>query len=229
MFSTILLARELRLEMLASAQNIADKANIKRTTTYSVLTALVKKNIILKTQKDGKSRYIAENPENIVNIFDNYQTEFKKALPELLALYNTKQVKPKILFFEGKAGIKKIYYDTIEEKPDIILEWNSSDIFKIFPDFPKEYLDLRRDRNIQAKRIAPNDENWQARKIKDKEDLSITKLLPPGEYDIPVEINIYNNKVSFMSYGDEMGLIIESKVIAYAMRTIYNIFWDKIK
>lgn len=212
---------------LASAQNIADKAELKRTTVYSVLDALVKKNIILKTQKDGKNRYIAENPENIVNIFDNYQTEFKKALPKLQAVYNTKQVKPKILFFEGKAGIKKIYYDTIEEKPDMILEWNSSQIYEMFPDFPREYLDLRRGNNIKAKRIAPDDENWKLRKTKDKDDLSVTKLLSKEEYDIPVEINIYNNKVSFMSYGDEMGLIIESKVIADAMRTIYKIFWDK--
>ena len=91
-----------------------------------------------------------------------------------------------------------------------------------------EYLDMRRSRNIKAKRIAPNDEKWQERKKRDKEDISITKLLPREDYEIPVEINVYNNKVAFMSYGDEMGLIIESKVIADAMRRIYNLFWQKI-
>ena len=214
---------------LASAQDIADKAKLKRTTTYSVLDVLVKKGFILKTQKEGKNRYVAENPDNLISIFENHQKELKKALPELKAIYNVEQVKPKVLFFEGEPGIKKIYYDTIEEKPDVILEWNTSELYKIFPGFPIEYLDLRRSRNIKAKRIAPNDKNWQERKKKDKDDMSVTKLLPLEKYDIPVEINIYNNKVAFMSYGDEMGLVIESKMIADAMRTIYKLFWNKIK
>lgn len=213
---------------LAAAQDIADKAKLKRTTTYSVLDVLVEKGFILKTQKEGKNRYVAESPDNLIGIFENYQKELKKALPELKAIYNIKQIKPKVLFFEGKPGIKKIYYDTIEEKPDVILEWNTPEIYETFPDFIPEYLNLRRGKGIRARRIGPDDVNYQERKKNDKEDMSITKLLPIEEYNIPVEINIYNNKVAFMSYGDEMGLVIESKVIADAMRTIYKLFWKKI-
>lgn len=47
-------------------------------------------------------------------------------------------------------------------------------------------------------------------------------------FDIPIEINIYKDKVAFMSYKDEVGLIIESEGIAEAMRKIYGMFWDKI-
>ncbi len=213
---------------IAAAQDIADKAQLKRTTTYSVLEALVKRGFILKTQKEGKNRYIAENPKNLVEIFKRYQQDLHKALPELSALYNAKQIKPKVLFFEGKPGIKKIYYDTIEEKPEVILEWNTSEMFRMFPGFPEEYLNMRRQYNIRAKRIAPADKNWAQRKKNDKEDMSTTKLLPSEDFNIPVEINIYNNKVAFMSYGDEVGLIIESKVIADAMRIIYNLFWKQI-
>lgn len=213
---------------IAAAQDIAEKAGLKRTTTYSVLEALVKRGFILKTQKEGKNRYVAENPENLVKIFAEHQKNLQSALPELVAMYNAKQIKPKVLFFEGKTGIKKIYYDTIEEKPEVILEWNTSEIYQTFPGFPLEYLEMRRQRNIKAKRIAPNDKNWQERQKKDKEDISVTKLLPREEYNIPVEINVYNDKVAFMSYSDEMGLIIESRVIAEAMRTIYNLFWKKI-
>ncbi len=213
---------------LSSAQDIADKAKLKRTTTYSILDVLVRKGFVLKSQKEGKNRYVAESPDNLLGIFDRYQSELKKVLPELKAIYNVKQVKLKVLFFEGKPGIKKIYYDTIEEKPEVILEWNTSELYKVFPGFPMEYLEMRREYNIRAQRIAPDDENWQERKKKDKEDISITKLLPKKDYEIPVEINVYNNKVVFMSYSDEMGLIIESKVIADAMRKIYKLFWQKI-
>ena len=213
---------------VAAAQDIAEKAMLKRTTVYSVLESLVDRGFIFKGQKEGKNRYVAESPENLVKIFDSYQRELMSSLPELLAMYNVKQVKPKILFFEGRPGIKKIYYDTIEEKPEEILMWTTGEMFRMFPDFPGEYLNLRRQRGIKAKRISPADKNWIKRKLKDKDDLSVTKLLPIEEYNIPVEINIYNNKVAFMSYYDEVGLIVESKVIANAMRTIYKLFWKKI-
>ncbi len=213
---------------VAAAQDIAEKAGIKRTTAYSVLESLVKRGFVLKSQKQGKSRYAAESPEKLVRIFAEHQKSLQEALPELSALYNSKSIKPKVLFFEGKAGIKKIYYDTIEEKPDVILEWNTSEIYEIFPGFPVEYLEMRKQKNIKAKRIAPDDANWRERSKKDKEDMSVTKLLRPDEYNIPVEINVYNNKVAFMSYGDEVGLIIESKAIADAMRVIYELFWENV-
>ena len=40
---------------VAAAQDIAEKAELKRTTTYSVLEALVKRGFVLKTQNKGKT------------------------------------------------------------------------------------------------------------------------------------------------------------------------------
>jgi sugar-specific transcriptional regulator TrmB len=213
---------------LSSAQNIADKAKLKRTTTYSVLETLVGRGLIIKTQEEGHNRFMALEPDNLITVFENYQTDLKKALPELKAINNIGGTKPRVMFFEGQAGIKNIYYDTIEEKPEIILQWNTTDIAKVLPDFPEEYLRFRSSRQIKAKRIAPDDKLWQEHAQLDKEELSQTKLLSVDKYNNKVEINIYNNKVAFMSYGDEMGLIIESKVVADTMRNIYNLFWEKI-
>ena len=63
---------------------------------------------------------------------------------------------------------------------------------------------------------------------RDEEEISETKFLPREDFDIPVEINVYNNKVAFMSYSDEIGLIIESEGIAKAMRVIYKLLWDRL-
>ena len=213
---------------LSSAQDISNKARLKRTTTYSILETLVKRGLIIKTQDQGHNRFMALGPEELVAVFENYQADLKKALPELKAINNSGATKPRVMFFEGQAGIKNIYYDTVEEKPEVILEWNTSDIAKVLPDFPEEYLRFRSSRKIMAKRIAPNDTLWQEHAQLDKEELSETKLLPVDTFNNKVEINIYNNKVAFMSYGDEMGLIIESKVVADTMRNIYNLFWEKI-
>lgn len=209
-----------------SAQRIAQKAQIKRTTTYSVLEGMVKKSFILKTNKDGHHQYIAENPKNLAERFKAHQKSFENVLPELEAIHNKREVKPKVLFFEGKDGILKVYEDTLKERPEEILEFNTSEIFKAFESFPIDYVEERKKRNIHALRIGPKDEQYSKHAKLDAEELSETKLIK--NFDIPIEINIYNNKVAFMSYTDKIGLIIESEGIAKSMKKIYELLWEKI-
>jgi len=210
----------------ASAQRIAQKAKIKRTTAYSVLEAMVKKDFILKTDKEGKAKYLAQNPKDLAERFKTYQKSFENVLPELEAIHNKKQVKPKVLFFEDMEGILKVYEDTLKERPAEILEFNTSEIFKAFDTFPLDYVEERKKKNIRALRIGPDDAQYQEHAAKDTEELSETKLIK--NFDIPIEINIYNNKVAFMSYADKIGLIIESEGIAQSMKKIYELLWDKI-
>lgn len=210
----------------ASAQRIAQKARIKRTTAYSVLETMVKKDFILKTDKEGKAKYLAQNPKDLAERFKTYQKSFENVLPELEAIHNKKEVKPKVLFFEDTEGILKVYEDTLKEKPQEILEFNTSEIFKAFGTFPLDYVEERKKKDIRALRICPDDEKYREHAKLDKEELSETKLIK--NFDIPVEINIYNNKVAFMSYADKIGLIIESEGIAKSMKKIYELLWEKL-
>jgi sugar-specific transcriptional regulator TrmB len=210
----------------ASAQRIAQKAQIKRTTAYSVLEGMVKKGFILKTDKEGNAKFIAENPKNLAERFKTYQKSFENIMPELEAIHNERNVKPKVLFFEGEEGIIKVYEDTLKENPKEILEFNTSEIFKAFETFPLDYVEERKKRNIHALRIGPEDQMYSEHAKMDKEELSQTKLIK--NFDIPIEINIYNNKVAFMSYADKIGLIIESEGIAKSMKKIYELLWDRI-
>ena len=211
---------------MASAQRIAQKAKIKRTTAYSVLESMVKKEFILKTDKEGKAKYIAENPRDLAERFKTYQKSFENILPELEAIHNKKEVKPKVLFFEDKEGILKVYEDTLKEKPEEILMFATSKIFEALGEFPLEYVEERKKKNIHALRIGPKTPLFSKHQKMDQAELSETKLLK--DFNIPIEINIYNNKVAFMSYADKIGLIIESEGIAQSMRKIYELLWNKI-
>jgi sugar-specific transcriptional regulator TrmB len=213
---------------IGSAQEIGSKAGLKRTTAYSVLDELIRKNIVVKTKERGKDRFLAISPRELASRFAEYQQNLQEAIPQMLAIYNQKQIKPRVQFFEGLEGIKKIYADTLKEKPKEILEYNTQNIFQITPGFPKEYLKQRKALGIHAKRIGPRTPDYRRHQLADSEELSETKLLDTKEYNIPIEINIYNNKVALMSYNDKIGLIVESADIAKSMRTIYKLFWEKI-
>lgn len=216
---------------LSSAQNIAEKASLQRTTTYSVLGALVKRGVVAKTKVKGKSRFLAESPDKLVLLVNDLQGKLKKALPELQAIYNQSEIKPKIIFYEGDYAIQKVYDDTLAEKPAEILEWNTNAFFQN-PHVDKDYVYLgkRVALNIHAKRIAESDSLWEIRhQKKDEAELSQTLIVPKEIFSPQIEVNIYNNKIAFMNYAENMSVIIESKAIADAMKQVYELSWRGAK
>ena len=214
---------------LSSAQKIAEKANLQRTTTYSVLTMLVRKGIIAKSKEKGKSRFLAESPDKLIYLVNELQSKLKKVLPELQAIYNRSEVKPKIVFYEGEKAIQKVYNDTLEEKPEEILEWNTNAYFGNL-EVDKQYIKKRVELNIKAKRIAGSGSMWDIKhKRKDEIELSETAIVSKKEFWPEIEVNIYNNKIAFLNYAEKMSVIIESKAIAEAMKQIYKLSWTGAK
>jgi len=214
---------------LASAQNIAQKAGLQRTTTYSVLAALVNRGVVGKSKVKGKSRFLAEPPEKLISLLNELQAKLKKAMPELEAIYNQGEVKPKILFYEGENAIQKVYDDTLKEKPTEILEWNTNAVF-FNQKFDKEYIKKRVGLNIHAKRIGGSTSIWEKKnKPNDTLELSETLIVPKEIFWPEIEVNIYNNKIAFINFAENMSVIIESKAIAQAMKQVYNLSWQGAK
>ena len=210
---------------LSLPKEIAKKANIKRTTAYSVLEYLVQRGVIRKFEEKRKTKFLAEPPEKLHFMITNLQEQFTKILPELKARYNAKEIKPKITYYEGNKAIQKVYDDTLEEKPEEILEWNTNKFFEHSKVDPN-YIEKRVGLNIKAKRMATIGSQWHKKhKLKDKEELSETIVLPKEKFDLGIEVNIYNNKIAFLNYTEEMSVIIESKAITDAMKQIYELSW----
>jgi len=212
---------------LSSTQDIAKKADIKRTTAYSVLQHLMSRGVVGKSIIRGKTRFLAEPPEKLVSTINDIQKSLEKALPQLNALYNKSEVKPKITFYEGDNAIQTVYDDTLREKPEEILEWNTDEYFR-FDQYKVDpyYIDKRMKLSIRAKRIAGEDSGWHKKhKRFDRAELSETIIVPKNQFWPEIEVNIYNDKVAFLNYMENMSIIIESRAIAHAMRQAYLLSW----
>ncbi len=210
---------------LSSAQNIARVAGIKRTTTYSVLSYLVNRGVVGKSKIRNKTRFLAESPDRLLRLIGELQNDMKNILPELQAIYNKKEVKPKIYFYEGENAIRRVYEDTLQEKPTEILEWNTN---AFFDRLSKEYnyIEQRVAHGIKARRIASKGSLWESEhKLRDSKELADTRIVPKEDFDPQIEINIYADKLALMNYAENMSVIIESKAIADAMRQIYELSW----
>lgn len=215
------------LEMgLASAQDVAKRAGLKRTTGYAVLNDLANRGVVGKTKVRGKTRFIPEPPERLASLIKELDQGIKQALPELAAIYNKSEVKPKITFYEGASAVQKVYDDTLAEKPEEILEWNTNAYFEGQSDVDPNYIQKRVALGIRARRIAGQGSKWDTKhRHLDEKELAQTLIVAKEVFDPKVEINIYRDKVAFLNYAEKMSVIIESKPIAEAMRQAYNLSW----
>lgn len=215
---------------ISSAQDVAKQAGLNRTTGYAVLNYLVNRGVMGKTKVKGKTRFVPEPPERLATLISELDKAIKDSLPQLRAIYNKKETKPKITFYEGSTAVQKVYDDTLTEKPEEILEYNTNAYFEEKSDVDPNYIHKRVALGIRARRIAGQGSKWDSKhKYLDQKELSQTAIVAKEKFNPQIEINIYNNKVAFMNYAENMSVIIESKPIADAMRQAYELSWRGAK
>src|SRR3989344_4942705 len=95
---------------------IAQTAQLKRTTVYGIVDELTAMGL-LKSNYSGKRKvYEAQDPSTILAMLEEKKKRMSDILPELSEIFLTRHVRPKITFFEGREGVRKIYADVLECK-----------------------------------------------------------------------------------------------------------------
>lgn len=209
---------------------IAKKANIKRTTCYDILVDLEKAGLISETAKGKKRLFVGEDPEKMQKKLKERESIFSEILPQLKSIHNVKGVKPKIQFYEGKEGLRKVYEDTLQYSNEI-LAFATEDIVKVLGmDWATNYIGNRIKKGIHQRAIVPKTEFIiEGFSSKDQNQNRMTKLIDPKKYPFSVEINIYGHqKIALMSGKEETGIIIEGKEVYTTMKCIFELLWDNL-
>ena len=102
------------------ASTIARRAELNRVTVYTILEDLKKDGIVNETTKEGVKYYSVISPDILLKQLEQKYESFKEKVPELLALAEKFGSKPKIQFFEGLEGMKKMYGDQLSSKTDLL-------------------------------------------------------------------------------------------------------------
>ncbi len=223
------------------ASVIAERVKINRTTTYDVLNVLIQKGLVSSVEKGSVTLFKCLDPKELLNYLEREKIEHFKALsrhqkqiehflPALISLQNPESNKPKVLFYEGEKGMRQAYEDTLTSSGDILAYANVEEMHKGLPNFFPEYYKRRGvQKKIHIKAIMPDNEFSIQRSKKDTDENRESVLIPRGEFDFSPEINIYDDKVLIASWREKMAIIIQSKEIADAHRTIYKLAWKEAK
>ena len=214
---------------------ISRKAGINRPTGYHILASLALKELVKVSGKEPKQEYVAESPDQIEKMLlkkiqtdQAYINEAKKIIPELKSIHNVTD-KPKVFFYEGVEGVKKVYEDTLTSHEPIRAYASVENMHAGLPGYFPEYYNRRAGKGISIRAIVPNSETGRERKSFDKKEKREIALVPFESFQFIPEINIYDNKVMIASWKEKLGIIIESTEIADAMKKIYELAWAEAK
>lgn len=208
------------------AADIALRAKLNRVTTYDILGKLIHKGFIsTHTQKKIKV-FAATDPDMVKRDVEHKFHSLREALPDLRRLHG-KTSHPRVLYYEGLDGIKRVYNDTLTARTEILNYADSKSIRTFWPEYDDEYVALRVKKKIYLRGIAPRDEYGEAVVAHNKDAFRDIRLVEPTEFSFANEINIYNTKVAIIAYGkDELvGMIIDSPEIADTQRAIFMMAW----
>lgn len=211
------------------------EAKMNRTTGYSVLDSLVGKGLVTISGKEPKQEYVAESPDNLLEYLNceaeeasARAKEVENLIPELKSMHNV-MGRPKVMFYEGEEGMERVYEDTLSSHETIRAYANCEDVSRTLPHYFPGYFKRRAAKNIPIRAIFPENPAAFERASLDKEEMRETAIVPTNKYYFSPEINIYDDKIMIASWKEKLGIIIQSKEIADAMKSIYELAWAQAK
>lgn len=216
----------------ATAAQIAQKAKINRATTYVEIESLMKIGMMSTFEQNKTTLFSAESPASLKRLVAQKEEQLKaqlssldKLLPGLVQMYEYAGEKPKVRFFEGREGLNTIKDEILKTKDKKIKAiFSIDDLNQAFSDEEAEKYYKRR----LTKKIRLNGLYTRLQgPFKDTAKGDELRIIPRDKFPITVDITIFSDRVAFSSLkGKLVGVILESKEIATAFQSIFDLAWE---
>lgn len=214
----------------ASAYAIAEKAKIKRPTTYVILDELMKKGLVTKIPNAKKRSFSAKSPEAFFKEQEVKMQRSKHILPELMSLAGENERKVKVLYYEGLKGMgDAIDYGTERMQNKELVGFYST-AHKIAPELLKLYdaWDNTLDKNkIHVRGFTPDHASSKEMVERDIQNGHDIHIVPYSEYSSNISIDAGETFVRIMMNTDLQAVIIENPQVAKTLREIFEMAWKK--
>jgi sugar-specific transcriptional regulator TrmB len=217
--------------------DIAKVAKLNRSTTYVLLDSLKEKGLVSITEEGKVRNYTAAPPERITHLLEESLSKYtdlieiaQSIVPELNKLHKKEKGagisnKPKVHLYDGLQGIKSAYEDMLETGDDIRTYASMEDVHALLPEYFPKFYKRRAQKGIAMRVIFPDMKLAKKRSIDSKVKSQETRIAPKEMSSFSPEINIYGNKIAFVSAREKFGLVIESLELSQALKTIFELTW----
>jgi sugar-specific transcriptional regulator TrmB len=222
-----------------SIRELALKTGIKRTTAYLYIDQLIEKGLIIKLVKGSRKLVTATEPEKNLSILTEEKLRAAKhmqnELPDMLKTI-TSSISPaidnteaEIKYYKGKNGVKKIYEEILKAKE----QRSFVDATKISEFFPENLAlfneALTANPSFKMYEIFQNSSKEKIKNylnLAGKQKNYFYKILPEGFKLTSQDIIIYNNKVSIISFTNNVsGVVLQSLDLYNNFKSLFDVMW----
>jgi len=218
----------------ATASELVKFIGIHRNIIYDNLEKLIEKGLVTYIVDGTKKKFIAENPEAIVEFLNNEENKIKERIetakdfiPEINKILASKKEKQEAYLFRGMNGIKKILSEILCSKEFWVIGVSNASVEVLGEIFWKNFNIKRKAKKIKENLLFNYDFKNIANIIPSK--FSVHKVLPK-ELTQSTEILIYNNKVAITVYSKEpIGIVIEDGEVFKTFKQQFAFLWKIAK
>jgi len=207
---------------------IAKKAGLPRTTTHEITQQLLGLGLCGFVHKGRARIYTAESPDRLQGLLKERERRLQNILPELRLMVNTKGARPRARMYEGVAGVKTVFEDTLTARNKTLRGILSmSDLYNMpGKDFMDDYVQRRISAGIALRVVRSEineiEETWPSSASENRE----LRYAPPGIV-FPMTLYLYDNKVGIIGTEKEnFGMIIESEDFYLTQNNLFSVLWD---
>ena len=220
----------------APLARIAKEAGIKRSSAYLIAKNLEEKGLMGNFKLQSGLRFVASSPSLLSDQLKNRLAEVSEIIPELKAIQNNSQSKPRITAYEGKEGYIAIANESLKANGQIRSIGSLKKIYEIVgQEYDQKYYIPERIKNKakmkalyfkeEVLELFPPDISTPERNAKELREI---KFLPKDFYH-PAFVLIYQNTVAIFTSKKELTAIkIESEEIAKSEKSKFDLIWGLI-
>ncbi len=205
---------------------IAEKTRFHRRTIYDCLERLMDRGLVSFVM-EGKIRFfIAVSPQKLKDIIKEKEQKLEDILPKLFEISKKSKIKTEVVVNKGKEGLKNVIDDVIKTKPKVFYSLTSAGkATEVIPYYIHHFHKKRVQEKIKLDIIFAKNEQ-AIKRAKELKKLKYTEVrFVNTEYVIPISLWIYNNKVAFLLWDSETGILIENKETSDTFKNYFNLLW----
>ncbi len=212
----------------ASAQAVAQKAGLKRPTTYVILTDLMQQGLVLKSLKHRRQMFVAKPPRELLASAETRLSEARSIFPSLEALMQ-KQSSVRTLYFEGLSGVREALYYRFSELRGQPIKAFFGDSERAMPELNRLFhtwnADAYKNGNI-IRSVVPRSKSLRLFRKNDRKYGFSSKEIPPHLYGSKCSIDITPLFVRIIFFKEMQALIIENPEMASALSEVFEMVYS---
>ena len=213
---------------------IGRKTGFPKATALFLLEGLVGRGFVTRSQR-GRTLYFHASPDQLEQVLrrqlDTVHGTLGTLLPLLREFQSPYSSPPKVTFYEGIEGCRRVYNQLLESSTEI-LEFGVHDdlVQRLGQDFMNAFIAGRIARKLFLRALAHPDVVEVSLQRLDKVQCREIRLLPEGVGRLYSSIAIYEDKVLILNlHHDAFAILMENTEVSESLRTIFGVVWQGIK